>query len=777
MKERHQRAKRLEAAIIIQRNLAPKARAYNLARLTMVAMRNFGRIAEEVVSLIEDALLEGGFHSVVDIFTKQISDKFAVVHPLTEERVIDGLIDEAVVVEMHVWLEEQMLAILAENQRIAEERMRLEALYGRADSMASDISWNNLPEHFYSDENMETCAIPLSPIASEHGTNTNSAHPSRPHSLVTSRIASPNVGEGAVDSSQDGDSTKLLLPPSLQHRNNFLRGSVGGIAVAKSPMRSSMTASFSMSPQHYRSVLNRLSSIDMNHSSKYQTALMAANLAANGGSFSFGATDTSPSAKGSTRQLSSQLSGLSDKSPEGEDPTLRRNSSVRYIDNDVPRADSSPLRDTDMLPHGLSVHGIAECEEEEDEEDEAIAAIAASTAPDMEATTTADSTAATTGSSAATTGSSAAVEAEPAASDAQPAEEPSPAAPSVSAAQEVQAGPLIEEAKEETPATVLDVVDSSAEESSAVDCGATDVAVADNCVEDSAAGMVNKAEVDSAPESRPMSEQQRRQSVASEYAEAFASMSITSVLNQFRDSLVLPPQDGSAVEDGSTTLLEPEAAAVTTTKPDTQRSAAAESDFPEYSDDGDNASDIASQYYDVSVAGSIESIDAVRHIEEWEVCRDFTAMSLTEQEKREIDQLFKDTMHAFHRAKYRKASDVLECFLPILRKFPSSDPFHPDVARVQTTIKTIKARILFEQARYADAKEVFDDALQHRIEVFGKAHYLCLELYYAIGEWHRSQAEYDAAEKYLHQVTSSALLYVRPVCSDLISLFSCIGVN
>lgn len=749
MKERHQRAKRLEAAIIIQRNLAPKARAYNLARLTMVAMRNFGRIAEEVVSLIEDSLLEGGFHSVVDIFTKQISDKFAVVHPLAEERVIDGLIDEAVVVEMHVWLEEQMLAILAENQRIAEERERLEALYGRADSMASDISWNNLPEHFYSDENMETCAVPLSPIASESGTNTNSAHPSRPHSLVTSRIASPNVGEGAVSSNQEGDSTRQLLPPSVQHRNNFLRGSVGGLSVALSPKRSSMTASFSMSPQHYRSVMNRLSSIDMNHSSKYQTALMAANLAANGGSFSLGATDTSPSGKGSTRQQS----GLADKSPEGEDPVMRRNSSVRFIDNDVPRADSSPRRDTDMLPQGLSVHGIAECEEEDDEE-ESIAAIVSSTAPYMEATKD----------------SSAAVEADPA-SDAQPVEEPNPTAQSVSAAQEVQAEPVIEEVKEETPVTALEVVDSSVEEINAVDCGATDVAVADNCAEDGAAGMVNKAEIDSVPESRPMSEQQRRQSVASEYAEAFASMSITSVLNQFRDSLVLPPQDGS------TTLLEPEAAAVTTTKPDTQRSAAAESDFPEYSDDGDNASDIASQYYDVSVAGSIESIDAVRHIEEWEVCRDFTAMSLTEQEKREIDQLFKDTMHAFHRAKYRKASDVLECFLPILRKFPSSDPFHPDVARVQTTIKTIKARILFEQARYADAKEVFDDALQHRIEVFGKAHYLCLELYYAIGEWHRSQAEYDAAEKYLNQVTSSVLLYVQPVCSDLISLFSCIGVN
>ena len=143
-------AKRMEAAIIIQRNLAPQARAYNLHRLTMVTMRAYQHMADEVVSIIENYLLEGGIQSVVDVFTGLISDKIDVVYPKVEDSIEETLICDAVLVEMHIWLEEQMLAILAENQRISEERSLMEAKFGSADALKdANITWDNLPMEYY----------------------------------------------------------------------------------------------------------------------------------------------------------------------------------------------------------------------------------------------------------------------------------------------------------------------------------------------------------------------------------------------------------------------------------------------------------------------------------------------------------------------------------------------------------------------------------------------------------------------------------------------------
>jgi hypothetical protein len=699
-KYRHISVKRNEAAIIIQRNLAPQARALNLARLAMVTIRAYQHIADEVVSFIESFLLEGGINSAVDVFTEQISNKFAVVHPRAEARIIEELIDEAVLVEMHIWLEEQMLAILAENARISEERKRYEAQHGKEhpDLLSSDITWNNLPMEFY---NMDFCSndTPLGAQTPQLQINLANIY-----SQANSRLTSPDVGQQASgDASVPSPASSAPTPggnlvlPAMHHRNNFLRSSIGiagGGPPHGRPMRSSITASFNISPQHYRSVMNRLSSVDMNHSVKYQAALLAANLAA-GGSFNF------MSAKDhSSKPLSDSGSnswGGSERDLNGDVGSPTQGHSVRFaMDEGSPgSSEMSPTRMDDMLPKSLEgnfviVHGIAECDEEDDE----------------------------------------------------------------SLSQKVDTGAGF------GPASMKGVDDGNEEDS--LDDGSKAPGFTDE-TEAEAEGPEQEQDGDAATadvdatvataESRPTSQQQSSRQSVSEFAEAFASMSITSVLNQFGDSLVMGGAAQEAPEDGGSTVLLPEGADAGQA-PGSPHSAAGS----DYVDDGDNASDIASSYYDLSVAGSVATMDAARHVEEWEVCRDFTSVALTEAEKREIDQLFKDTMYAFYKAKYRKASDVLECFLPILRKFPSSDPFHPDVARVQTAIKTIKARILFEQAQYADAKEVFDDALQHRIEVFGKAHYLCLELYLAIGEWHRSQAEYDAAEKYITQVRGRQLL-------------------
>lgn len=647
---RHVRLKREEAAIIIQRNLAPKARAYNLARLTMVTMRQYSRIADEVVSFITDFLLEGGIRSVIDVFTRQISDKFEVVFPKAEDRIFNNLIDEAVMVETHIWLEEQMLAILMENQRIGDERMRLEAENGPSDSNSA-VSWDNLPPEFYAAMSVDFIDSPLGQaIAASVPVST---IPSRDGSAAVSRVGTPPL------------SGKLpIMAPSVHNRNHFinLRGSIGGSSSMHhhggSFSSGSGMGSFSISPQHYRNVMMRLSSIDMNHSVKYQAALAAANLAANG-SFD-GGSPTQPN----IGQLHS-LSETGDLCADEEDGESTKQG-VRFIDNDVWQDTELSARVNEMLPT-TAVMGIAECDEDEEEE--------------PEPTTPSDKQFHDHGGKGKRTSFAA-------------------------------------DSDEHNESDALDAPDAA----------------------------------DATSSEDPSQMQLVRQRTTSDFAEAFASMSITSVLNQFSDSLVIG-DDGTAGEVSTI----PGVAMVDDAAPSEQNQWASEpvsGEFYADSEDGDAPSDIGSGYYDASVAGSIATIDAVRHIEEWEVCRDFTSMSLTEKEKREIDQLFKDAMHYFHKARFQRASDVLENFLSILQKFPSSDPFHPDVARVQTTIKTIKARILFEQAQYADAKEVFDDALQHRIEVFGKAHYLCVELYYYIGEWHRSQAEYDNAEKYLNQVSN-----------------------
>jgi tetratricopeptide (TPR) repeat protein len=225
-------------------------------------------------------------------------------------------------------------------------------------------------------------------------------------------------------------------------------------------------------------------------------------------------------------------------------------------------------------------------------------------------------------------------------------------------------------------------------------------------------------------------------------------------------------RDASADAEG-----EMEAAAAVPGSPTSEKLHSKKNSFKNSAkEDDDKASEIGETYYEDIDAASFASAggggggggaeDSQRYIDEWEVTRDFTSMSLTSEERREIDQLFKNVMYMFYKAQFKKASDILEKFLPILHNFPSCDPFHPDVARMQTTIKTIKARILFEQAQYPDAKEVFEDALQHRVEVFGKSHFLCVELYYYLGEWYRSQAEYDDAERYFNQVKEIFFTFV-----------------
>jgi tetratricopeptide (TPR) repeat protein len=736
-KERHVYAKRLEAAIIIQRNLAPKARANNLARLAMVTMRTYAHIADDVVSFIESFLLEGGINSAVDIFTEQISSKFEVVHPKVEERILDSMIFDAVVVEMHIWLEEQMLAILAENHRISEEKKKhMEMYQGRPEQSLTEITWHNLPMEYYMMENFESPNA-HAPFQNPTVIAASNALFSQSVSAAASRIASPNVGQQAMPP-EARDVVTLpspvpptpmiepepisavtgLIPPSVQHRSNFLRGSMpASISIQHSPIRSSITASFSISPQHYRSVMNRLSSIDMAHSMKYQAALAAANLAADLSSSASERDETSPKPLSRMTSFMGSNSCFSEDGADAVPPGMARLPSVRFIDNDVVQSPELSVRADDMLPKAqegallekLCVQGIAEGDFEDDEEGTSEKALP-------------------TQSSFADSGSKAPVFEE-------------------------------EEKEEEEEEEEAAAVATSETEGTAPDGEATQVTDIQENV--------------TASESLYTSQPESSRQAFADFAEAFASMSITSVLNQFAASVVTAGE--SIPEDGSLTLHKD---GVAGEPPGTPHSTG-----EEFIDDGDNASDIASTYYDMSVGGSVATIDATRPTEEWEVCRDFQSMSLTEQEKREIDQLFKDTMHAFYKAKYRKASDVLECFLPILRKFPSADPFHPDVARVQTTIKTIKARILFEQAQYADAKEVFDDALQHRIEVFGKAHFLCVELYHLIGEWHRSQAQYDAAEKYLNQVMLSTLYYFHLSAVLIVSLSrSCrnvpiLGVN
>jgi hypothetical protein len=725
-KERHVYAKRLEAAIIIQRNLAPNARALNLARLAMVTLRTYAHIADEVVSFIESFLLEGGINSAVDVFTEQISDKFEVVHPAVEERILDSMIFDAVVVEMHIWLEEQMLAILAENHRISEEKKKQMEMYqGHPEQSLCEITWHNLPMEYYMMENFDTPGGPPS-LHNPAAVAASNALFSQNVSAAASRLASPNVGQQAVPDAASADASPApapapvgpvsvldpvpivpgLTPPSVNHRNNFLRGSLSGsIIVPHSPMRSSITASFSISPQHYRNVMNRLSSIDMAHSMKYQAALAAANLAADLSNSASERADISPKPLSRMTSFMGSNSNLSDDGADTVPMGFARLPSVRFIDNDVVQSPEARERADDMLPKALEsvlmdklcVQGIAEGDEDDEE-------------GTSEKILNSQESFVDTGSKVPEF-------------DEEPVEDSQDAAAEPDAEATEEATPSESQYTSQYTSEYTSQPESSQPESSQLES--------------------------SQPESSQPESSQRESSrqAFADFAEAFASMSITSVLNQFAASVVTAGE--SIPEEGSLTLHREGIAGEV---PGTPHSAG-----EEYIDDGDNASDIASTYYDMSVGGSVATIDATRPTEEWEVCRDFQSMSLTEQEKREIDQLFKDTMHAFYKAKYRKASDVLECFLPILRKFPSSDPFHPDVARVQTTIKTIKARILFEQAQYADAKEVFDDALQHRIEVFGKAHFLCVELYYQIGEWHRAQAQYDAAEKYLHQVRASAL--------------------
>lgn len=707
-KLRHLRFKRNEAAIIIQRNLAPKARAYNLARLTMVTLRQYNRIAEEVVDFITDFLLEGGIQSVADVFARQISDKFEVVYPKVEERVFDNLIDEAVLVEMHIWLEEQLLAILAENQRISEERMRLEAELGLTDGSTGEcaISWGNVPLDFYA-QSLDCMDSPQQEtIHALQNMIINSASVSAPES----RVASASGSRVGTPPSNVSSNKHVLIPPSVHNRAHFinLRGSISASSASTHGLNrgsgsislgiASTSASFSMSPQHYRNVLMRLSSVDMNHSVKYEAALIAANLAASSsGSFDAGSPSQPPI--GQLHSLSESNDRTGSQDDEEEEADMSNRTGVRFIDNDVSigPTGADAVRVNEMLPQVVAVEGIAECDEEEEEE------LGGEIVP-------------------------------------------------------TEASERLFHDFGGKDQSFLEESDSAAQNNeSSVPADASDDAPG---VPDDVASFVSDAD-----SSTMLLVRQR---TTSDFAEAFASMSITSVLNQFGDSLVMGTggaDDATAGEEVSTIPgvsmsgeQRGEAEPPSEEAADNQwtSSEPVSGDFYVDSEVGDAASDIGSGYYELSVAGSLattqEGGTPPRHVEEWEVCRDFTSMSLTEQEKREIDQLFKDAMHYFHKARYQRASDVLENFLPILSKFPSSDPFHPDVARVQTTIKTIKARILFEQAQYADAKEVFDDALQHRIEVFGKAHYLCVELYYFIGEWHRTQAQYDSAEKYLHQV-------------------------
>ncbi|KAJ1444040.1 hypothetical protein B484DRAFT_246559 [Ochromonadaceae sp. CCMP2298] len=155
-------------------------------------------------------------------------------------------------------------------------------------------------------------------------------------------------------------------------------------------------------------------------------------------------------------------------------------------------------------------------------------------------------------------------------------------------------------------------------------------------------------------------------------------------------------------------------------------------------DSSSDASEIASNYSEVASAPTHTMLD-------WEVTADFS-ISLSQADRKTIDQTFKDALYAFYRARYQRSSDILERFLPILAAFPSQDPFHPDVARIQSTIKTLSGRILLAQGRFPEAQEVFEDALQHRVEVFGKQHFLCVELLQYLAELHCLRADYDKGE-------------------------------
>jgi hypothetical protein len=128
--EKIQRFRRNEAAIIIQRNFAPKYMAASVYRVSMQSLKTSRGYCEAAADIVELDIFECQLVECVDQLTDMIGTNMDLVYhdsmQMINEQISEDLINECALLVAPLWLEDQMRAMEEANRRIAEEREHAE---------------------------------------------------------------------------------------------------------------------------------------------------------------------------------------------------------------------------------------------------------------------------------------------------------------------------------------------------------------------------------------------------------------------------------------------------------------------------------------------------------------------------------------------------------------------------------------------------------------------------------------------------------------------------